>query len=258
VTGYWFNEQQATRNKQQKMPYYPIFLDLKDQNVLVVGGGKVAERKILNLLRYGCRIHVVSPGLTSQLEKLVSEKKIQHIPEQLLNQAMSKAFMVIAATDDPAVNGKIASRAKEHGLLVNAVDQPRDCNFIMPSIVRSGDLQIAISTGGKSPALAKRIRKELQALFGSEYGSFVELLGMLREELLARIGTSSKNKPLFENLVNSDLLELIRKGDIDGIQATLRSTLGAGFPVDDIVMRVFKKPTRRTVDKGKGSRQKQR
>jgi precorrin-2 dehydrogenase/sirohydrochlorin ferrochelatase len=230
------------------MPYYPIFLDLKDQNVLVVGGGKVAERKILNLLRYGCRIHVVSPELTSQLEKLVSQKKIQRIPEQSLNQAMSEASMVIAATDDPAVNGQIASRAKEEGLLVNAVDQPRDCNFIMPSIVKSGDLQIAISTGGKSPALAKKIRKELQNLFGSEYGSLVELLGMLRTEVLARTDPSSENKPLFENLVNSDLLEFIRKGDIDGIRTNLKSTLGASFPVDNIVKRVFNKQTRREVD----------
>jgi precorrin-2 dehydrogenase/sirohydrochlorin ferrochelatase len=240
------------------MSYYPIFLDLKDQNVLVVGGGKVAERKILNLLRYGCRIHVVSFELTSQLEKLVLEKKIQHIPEQSLNQAMDEASMVIAATDDPAVNGQVASRAKEQGLLVNAVDQPQDCNFIMPSIVKRGDLQIAISTSGKSPALAKKIRKELQALFGPEYGSLVELLGMLRTEVLAQGDTSSDNKPTFNNLVNTDLLDLIRKSDIDGIRATLRSTLGASFPVDDIVMRVFKKQTRRTVDKGKGSRQKQR
>jgi len=195
------------------MSYYPIFLDLKDKNVLVVGGGKVAERKILNLLRYGCRIHVVSPELTSQLEKLVVEKRIQHIPEQSLNQAMDEASMVIAATDDPAVNGQIASRAKEKGLL---------------------------------------IRKELQTWFGSEYGSLAKLLGMLRTEVLAQGDTSSENKPFFENLVNSDLLELIRTGDIDGIRATLRSTLGASFPVDDIVKRVFKKQTRREVDKGKG------
>jgi precorrin-2 dehydrogenase/sirohydrochlorin ferrochelatase len=235
-------------NQNIKTVYYPIFLDLHNKSVLVVGGGKVAERKILNLLRYGCRIHVVSPELTSQLEKLVSQKKIQRIPEQSLNQAMSEASMVIAATDDPAVNGQIASRAKEEGLLVNAVDQPRDCNFIMPSIVKSGDLQIAISTGGKSPALAKKIRKELQNLFGSEYGSLVELLGMLRTEVLARTDPSSENKPLFENLVNSDLLEFIRKGDIDGIRAILRSTLGASFPVDNIVKRVFNKQTRREVD----------
>ena len=229
------------------MPYYPIFLDLKDQNVLVVGGGEIAERKILNLLRYGCHIHVVSPELTSQLEKLVVEKKIQHIPEQSLNEAMSEAYMVIAATDDPVVNGQIASRAKEQGLLFNAVDQPRDCNFIMPSIVKSGDLQIAISTGGKSPALAKKIRKEMQSLFGSEYGSLVELLGMLRTEVLARSDRSSENKPTFENLVNSDLLELIRKGDIDGIRAALRSILGESFPVDDIVAQVFRNQRRRTV-----------
>ena len=235
-------------NQTIKTVYYPIFVDLHNKNVLVVGGGEVAERKILNLLRYGCRIHVVSPELTSQLEKLVAEKKIQHIPEQSLNEAMSESYMVIAATDDPVVNGQIASRAKERGLLFNAVDQPRDCNFIMPSIVKSGDLQIAISTGGKSPALAKKIRKEMQTLFGSEYGSLVELLGMLRTEVLARSDRSSENKPTFENLVNSDLLELIRKDDIDGIRAVLRSILGEDFPVDDIVAQVFTNQRRRTVD----------
>jgi precorrin-2 dehydrogenase/sirohydrochlorin ferrochelatase len=226
-------------NQTIKRLYYPIFLDLKDQNVIVVGGGEVAERKILNLLRYGCHIRVVSHELTAQLEKLVAENKIKHIPEQSLNQAMSKACMVIAATDDPVVNGQIASRAKERGLLFNAVDQPRDCNFIMPSIVRSGDLQIAISSGGKSPALTKKIRKEMQALFGSEYGCFVELLGMLRTEVLARSDRSSENKRTFENLVNSDLLELIRKGDIGGVKSRLKSILGKNFPIERILKEVF-------------------
>jgi precorrin-2 dehydrogenase/sirohydrochlorin ferrochelatase len=221
------------------MAYYPIFLNLNNQNVIVVGGGEVAERKILNLLRYGCHIHVVSHELTAQLEKLVAENKIKRIPEQSLNQAMSKAYMVIAATNDPVVNGQIASRAKERGLLFNAVDQPRDCNFIMPSIVRSGDLQIAISSGGKSPALTKKIRKEMQTLFGSEYGSFVELLGMIRTEVLARSDRSSENKRTFENLVNSDLLELIRKGDIGGVKSRLKSILGKNFPVERILKEVF-------------------
>ncbi len=234
------------------MPYYPIFLDLRNKSVLVVGGGEVAERKILNLLKYGCNIHVVSHELTPQLEKLVAENKIQHIPEHSLNDAMSKACMVIAATDDPVVNRQIASRAKERGLLFNAVDQPRDCNFIMPSIVRSGDLQIAISSGGKSPALTKKIRKEMQTQFGPEYGSFVELLGILRAEVLARSDASSENKRTFENLVNSDLLELIRKGDIDGVKSTLKSILGESLPVDDIVMQVFTKQKRRAVDKNQG------
>jgi precorrin-2 dehydrogenase/sirohydrochlorin ferrochelatase len=221
------------------MAYYPIFLNLNNQNVIVVGGGEVAERKILNLLRYGCHIHVVSHELTAQLEKLVAENKIKRIPEQSLNQAMSKAYMVIAATNDPVVNGQIASRAKERGLLFNAVDQPRDCNFIMPSIVRSGDLQIAISSGGKSPALTKKIRKEMQTLFGSEYGSFVELLGMIRTEVLARSDRSSENKRTFENLVNSDLLELIRKGDIGGVKSRLKSILGKNFPIERILKEVF-------------------
>ena len=230
-----------TTNQTIKTLYYPIFVDLRNKTVLVVGAGEVAERKILNLMKYGCRIHVVSHELTPQLQKLVAENKIQHIPEKSLNETMSKARMVIAATDDPVVNRQIASRAQERGLLFNAVDQPRDCNFIMPSIVKRGDLQIAISSGGKSPALTKKIRKEMQTQFGPEYGSFVELLGMIRTEVLAQRDTSSENKRTFENLVNSNLLGLIRKGDINGIKSTLKSILGKNLPVEEIVMQVFTK-----------------
>jgi len=220
------------------MPYYPVFLDLDNQKVIVVGGGEVAQRKIKNLLIYGCRIYIVSPDLTPDLEQLIADKKIHRIPYESLGKAMVDAFMVIAATDDPEINAQIASQAKEQGILVNAVDQPGDCNFIMPSIVRRGDLQIAISTAGKSPALAKKIRKEMDTMFGPEYGSLVELLGLLRMRLLPQGQPSSENKILFQKLVDSNLLELIKKGDWNGIKATLRSILGEGFPIEDIVNQV--------------------
>ena len=223
------------------MPHYPIFLNLKDQNVLVVGGGAVAERKIQNLLRYGCRIYLASPHLTPHLNQLVAEKKIHCVSHETLDKALDEAFMVIAATDDPGVNSGIASQAKERGLLINAVDQPGDCNFIMPSIVQRGDLQIAISTAGRSPALAKRIRKEMEVAFGPEYALLIELMGLLRTRLLDQGNPSSENRVMFERLVNSNLLVLIKKGNVRGVKNTLKSILGKDFPIDDILKQVFER-----------------
>jgi len=217
------------------MPYYPIFLDLHDKNVLVVGGGKVAERKVQNLLTYGCQINIISPKLTAHLSRLAATGSITRIPRDAIDKTMNDAFMVIAATNDPKVNSTIAAKAKERGLLINAVDQPGDCNFIMPSIVKRGDLHVAISTAGKSPALAKKIRKQMELTFGQEYGAFLKLMGLIRTELLAGGAPSSRNKPVFEKLVNSNLLEYIRKKNMNGIRNTLRSVLGKGFPIDDIL-----------------------
>lgn len=222
------------------MPYYPIFLDLNHQNVVVVGGGDVAERKIKNLLIYGCTIYISSPHLTPHLQQLVATKKIHHIPYESLDTYMDDTFMVIAATDDTEVNSKIASLAKKHGLLINTVDQPKDCNFIMPSIVKRGNLQIAISTAGKSPALAKKIRKNLESTFPPEYGLLTELLGIIRTRLLSQDQPSSKNKIIFQQLVDSNLLEMITHKNWDGMRATLQSILGEDFPIEDTLTQVFK------------------
>lgn len=222
-----------------KMPYYPVFIDLRDQHVLVVGGGEVAERKIRNLQTHDCRISIASQHLSSYLEDLVERGAIHLIDLDSLDEALGRFFMVIAATDDPSFNSRIASKAKEHGILVNSVDQPQDCTFIMPSIVRAGELQIAISTGGKSPALAKKIRGELEKRFGPEYASLAELLGLIRRELLAKGKPSQDNKIIFERLVNSRLVALIKKGDIEGVKRSLSSLLGEELPVEGIVNRVF-------------------
>ena len=221
------------------MSYYPIFVDLTDQSVLVVGGGEVAERKIKSLLTHKCRIYIASPNLTSYLKALVDRGEVRLIDPDSLDDLLDTVFMVIAATDDSALNSRIASRAKKRGILINSVDQPRDCTFIMPSIVKAGDLQIAISTGGKSPALAKKIRGELESTFGPEYASFTELLGLLRRELISKGKPSHDNKIVFQRLVNSPLLELIKEGNIEGVRNTLSSVLGGEFPVEGIVNRVF-------------------
>jgi precorrin-2 dehydrogenase / sirohydrochlorin ferrochelatase len=221
------------------MPYYPIFVDLHDQNVLVVGGGEVAERKIQNLLTHGCRLSIASLHLSPSLKELVDCGTLRLIDPDSLDESLDTVFLVIAATDDPALNSRIASKAKARGILVNSVDQPRDCTFIMPSVVRAGALQIAISTGGKSPALAKKIRCELEGTFGPEYASLIELLGLIRRELLSKGKPSSDNKIIFQRLVDSPLLYLIKEGNIEGVKRTLSSLLGEEFPVEGIVNRVF-------------------
>jgi len=221
------------------MPYYPIFVDLRDQDVVVVGGGEVAERKIKNLLTQGCRIFISSPRLTPYLKELVECGTLRLIDPDSLDESLDTVFMVIAATDDPALNSRIASKAKERSILVNSVDQPRDCTFIMPSVVKAGALQIAISTGGKSPALAKKIRCELEDTFGPEYSLFVELLGIIRRELLSKGKPSSDNKLIFERLVNSRLVDLIKDRDIEGVKRSLSSLLGEELPVEGIVNQVL-------------------
>ena len=220
------------------MPYFPIFLDLSDHNVVVIGGGEVAERKVKNLLAYGCEIYIVSPRLTPHLRQLVAKGKVHHLSDESLDRLLDDAFMLIAATDDAKVNTETASQAKERGILVNVVDKPEECTFIMPSIVKRGDLQIAISTAGKSPALAKKIRKQMDGMFGPEYCLFLELLGLLRSKILAQGRASSKNEVIFRQLVDSDLLELIKKGNWEGVSATLTSILGADFPAEYIVNHV--------------------
>jgi precorrin-2 dehydrogenase/sirohydrochlorin ferrochelatase len=219
-------------------PYFPIFLDLSNQNVVVVGGGGVAERKIKNLLAYGCMITVISPRLTPYLRQLVAQGTVHRVSLQSLDKSLDHAFMVIAATNDPEVNSRVASQAKERGILVNVVDQPRDCNFIMPSIVKRGDLQIAISTGGKSPALAREIRKEMDGRYGPRYAPFLELLGLVRAELLAQRQPSSENRVIFQRLIGSDLLDLMGEGNWDEVRATLRSILGQEFPLEHMINRV--------------------
>lgn len=222
------------------MLYYPIFLNLNNQNVLIVGGGEVAERKVRNLLTYGCHIYIMSLHLTPCLKKLIEEGCITRISQDSLNKCIDQVVMVIAATDDAGFNSQIAARAKERRVPVNVVDQPSDCSFIVPSVVRRGDLQIAISTGGKSPALAKKTRKMLEAIFGPEYGVFLEIMGRIRTKLLSRETTSSENKITFQRVVDSGLLELIRSHDIEGAKTILKSILENDFPVDEILNQVLK------------------
>ena len=207
------------------MSYYPILVDLTGKKAVVVGGGQVGQRKIETLLRYGAKVQVISMELTSELRRYVEEGEITYLGSEFRGEHIDGAFLVIAATDDPSLNQAVSACAREKGILVNAVDQPGDCTFIVPSILKRGDLVIAVSTSGKSPAIAKKIRKDLENRYGREYEMFLALLGKLRGEVLRKGFSQEENKGIFERLANSPLLEMMRKEEWDGIALLLTEIL---------------------------------
>lgn len=194
------------------MSFYPVFVELEGKKVVVVGGGNVACRKVQTLRECGARIHLAGQALTPELQEMVEKEEIHFLGREFKDEYLSHAFMVIAATDDKALNHRISDCAREQGVLVNAVDQPPDCDFIVPSILKRGDLQIAISTSGKSPALARRIRKGLERQFGEEYGTFLSMMGRLRKEILSLGLPQEENSRLFQKIVDADLLKNFSDG----------------------------------------------
>ena len=188
--------------------YYPIFLNLAHRRCLVVGGGVVAERKVQGLLEANARVVVVSPSLTDSLRRWASEGVIGHVPRCFRDDDIDGCALVIGATDQVEVNREVAMAARRRGIWVNIVDTPAACDFIAPAVVRRGEVQIAISTGGKSPTLAKRLREGLEELIGPEYGEVAEILGALREAIRRQEKTPEARKALFERLVEATGLPL--------------------------------------------------
>jgi precorrin-2 dehydrogenase/sirohydrochlorin ferrochelatase len=217
------------------MSYYPVLIHLEGKQVIVVGGGSIAERKIETLLEYGAGVHVVSRDLTPRLRKYKEEGTIGFLGHDFEEDYLEEAFMVIAATDDPILNRKVSEKAKERGLLVNAVDQPSDCNFILPSILRRGDLLIAVSTSGKSPALAKKVREALEERFGNEYESLLILMGRLREDILSQRLSQDENRRIFHELVNSPILEAIARKDWNQVTVILNGIIPEKLSTEDVI-----------------------
>jgi precorrin-2 dehydrogenase/sirohydrochlorin ferrochelatase len=190
--------------------YYPVFLDLKGKACLVVGGGKVAERKVPGLLKAGARVKVVSPGLTRRLKEEKSRGTIRHIPRRYRKADLRGAFLVIAATDSREENQRISSDARE--ILVNVVDTPELCNFIVPSTVNRGPLTIAISTSGTSPAMARAIRKEIEVLYGKQFGAYLKGLASLRARAAADIKDKRAREKFLKSLASEKVIKDLRKG----------------------------------------------
>ena len=207
------------------MRYYPAFLDLRGASCLVVGGGQVGERKVKTLLECGAVVHLVSPELTPFLEEEVRQGRVRVAGPDFSPAHLEGMFLVIGATNDPEINRRISAEARSRNLLCNLVDRPQECNFIVPSTISRGDLTIAVSTGGRSPALAKKIREDLENLFPSSYITYLKLLGRIREYVLSRGGPQEGNQRIFESLVQSPLLEMLQKGDRKEAQRIITRTV---------------------------------
>jgi precorrin-2 dehydrogenase/sirohydrochlorin ferrochelatase len=217
------------------MSYYPIFVDLKDKKVVVVGGGNVAQRKIDTLLQCGADVYIISRELSPELQKRLEEGKIKLLGRRFSKGYLQDAFLIIASTDDSKLNRRVSSVARDMGILVNVVDLPADSNFIVPSVVKRGDLLIAISTSGKSPAMAKRIREGLSGQFGTEYKDFLLLMGRLRKEILSKCLSQEDNSRIFHELVDSTILESIRRKDWKEIASNLERILEIRISPEDVI-----------------------
>jgi len=208
------------------MRTYPLFALIEDRPCLVVGGGAVGERKVQDLLTAGARVTVVSPELTPLLAELAAAGRIQAIAGDFDPKHLNGMVLVIGATDDQEVNREVSAAAQARGQLVNIVDQPALCTFIVPASVRRGPLTVAVSTGGASPALARQVREELEHLFGPDYGLYLQVLQALRDRVLARRRGHPENARLFHRLVASPLKEALSGGDRPKALAILEEVLG--------------------------------
>jgi len=205
------------------MSLFPMFVKLKGRRVVVVGGGEIAAGKLDALLQAGAKVTVVSPAVNSQVSSLVKERKIEWREKEFAQKDLDGAFLVIAATSVPSVNESVYRTADARGLLCNAVDDIENSHFYYGSVVQRGDLQIAISTNGKSPALAQRLRKELEAQFGPEYESWIEWLGAAREVLRASGAAPAQTKEMLHSLASQEsferfLHEAARKPSTEGVE----------------------------------------
>lgn len=189
------------------MSLLPIFVKLQDRLVVVVGGGGIAAGKIEGLLAAGARVRVVAPEVTPRIREWIEQKQVEWQTAAFEPRHLDGAFLVIAATSAPGVNEAAFSEAEARGILCNAVDDIGHCHFYYGSVVQRGDLQIAISTNGKSPALAQRLRIQLEKQFGSEYEVWLEWLGAARELLRAGDGSADSKKILLHHLASQPMFE---------------------------------------------------
>lgn len=191
---------------------YPVNLNLKNKKCIVVGAGSVAERKVRRLLECGAEVEIVAPVAIKSLKNLAVLGKITLKERHVNLKDINDAFLVISATGDRRINNLVSRYCQKNRILVNVVDSPDECNFTLPSEVRRGNLLITVSTGGASPALAKKIRKGLEKNFGKEYADFLRLMKLFRPKVIARIKNFRARKSFFEKVVNCGALQLLKYG----------------------------------------------
>lgn len=192
------------------MSLFPIFLKLEGRPCLVVGAGAVGEPKIQSLLEAHARVRVIAPEATIRVQGWVRSGMITWEQRAFAPADLDGIFLVVAATSSPEVNESVFIEAQRRGILCNSVDDPEHCDFFYPAVVRRGDLQVAISTGGSSPALAQRLRAELEQQFGPEYASWLQDLGTMRQKLFASDLDPEKRRQLLHQLASREAFEAVQ------------------------------------------------
>ncbi|MHB8841421.1 MAG: precorrin-2 dehydrogenase/sirohydrochlorin ferrochelatase family protein [Candidatus Aquicultor sp.] len=207
------------------MAFYPLYIDLESKKCVVIGGGDVAERKVMSLIECGADVTVVSPQFTPGLARLAEEGRITATGRGYEPGDVDGATLAIVATDNNELNRQVHQEATKKNIPVNVVDVPELCSFIVPSTVRRGDLVISISTSGSCPALAKHIRKQLQDVFGSEYARYCEVLKDFRAEVNGKYDEPEERKQALNRLLKSDVLDLIKQGNDGEVEKRVRSCI---------------------------------
>jgi precorrin-2 dehydrogenase/sirohydrochlorin ferrochelatase len=195
----------------------------------------VGTRKVTTLLSCGAQVTVVSPKVSARLQELYNNDSIILKKRPFRPDDLRGMFLVFGATNNQTLNRQIHSGAESLGMLCNIADHPDACNFILPSIVKRGDLIVAISTSGQSPAFAKKLRQDLEKVFGDEYAEFLKLMGAIRQKLLSQDHKAEAHKHLFEQLINRDLLAMIKEHKYEDINALLVEVLGKGYTFESLM-----------------------
>ncbi len=205
--------------------FYPILISLKHKKVCVIGGGNVAFRKVKNLIPTGAEIHVISPEITQELMDLSNSQKIIYHKKSYEAFDIKDAWLVFAATDKPEINNKILKDAEKQKCFCNVADSPEDCAFIVPSVIKRGDLTLAISTGGNIPALTKKIREKLEIEFPENYGIYIKFLGELRNSLKDKY-SPEKRMAISRELAGDEPLDLFLSNDWTGLEKWIMEKIG--------------------------------
>ncbi len=216
------------------MRYFPVFFNLQKKQCVVVGGGRVAERKIRGLRKAGALVTVVSPQLTAYLRGLKEAKRIEHRRRSYRTGDLKTAYLAVAATDDHRTNEKVFQEASALRIPVNAVDDPVHCTFIVPAVISRGDILIAVSTGGRSPALAKALRQKLEREIGSEYPTLLKMIGAVRKKILPLGWGKKKSQNIYRRLLQEDVIGMVRRKRHVALGRLLEKILGPGFSPEEM------------------------
>ncbi|PIQ91183.1 MAG: siroheme synthase [Candidatus Omnitrophica bacterium CG11_big_fil_rev_8_21_14_0_20_41_12] len=196
------------------MKYYPINITLENKKCVVLGAGIVALRKIKRLLECGSRVSVVAEEISPQLKELLKQKKNIFINKKASLNDLKGAYLVVAATNDRKLNALVSAYCLKKNILVNVVDSPGECSFILPAVFRRGNLAISVSTDGLSPALARKIRRELQKKFGFEYARLLQLLKKIRPQALKKIKNLRQRNIFFQKIFQPEILDFLKKNKL--------------------------------------------